>query len=514
MARYDRYIGSPYEGTFSTILLLNSSTQSYSFTENEVYTDLPDNVDKLIVPKKIRNAIISTYETMPFKENLVGDKYYIGIGDNEQNLKSPIFIGKRFLYGSEFIDGGIISSNDITIYNTKADTSTRQGNTSMVFLAGTNSTLHLSAPRISTDEIKNETGTERLDISLSNPNGDIKILSKGSNPGDGGATVSINGIQYPKIQSTDPTMGGDSGDGKVLSYQNGAMIWDDLSLVDPGYYGATDSITPIFGDPIMINGYSLDFTDDRFCPIDIGDINYGDNFDSIGISEMLERIVYDYLPPICTLSLSGGVERYSEIGSRPEVYLDYSITKRTNDTKPTALYNMIPNQLPAISSSTTLTRKGKVKGVVILPLEKRRTTFTITASDGTSSNSVSTFIEGIYPFFYGFTASTTVNNTLLTFLNKKVVEVKDIGIDIYRSGIDSSDYFYFMYDYDYGPLSAILDPSGSDILSGRFLPPTESTLSSPDGYWAGKKMRVYISTSISGLYTPPGSISAYFTFVF
>jgi hypothetical protein len=229
---------------------------------------------------------------------------------------------------------------------------------------------------------------------------------------------------------------------------------------------------------------------------------------------MIERIVYDYLAPTCTISLSGGVQIYSEIGSRPEVYLDYSITKRTNDTKPTALYNMIPNQLPAISSNTTLTRKGKVKGVVILPLEKRKTTFTITASDGTSSNSASTFIEGIYPFFYGFTASTTINNSLLTMISKEVSEKKSQKIDIYRQGINSTDYFYFIYDYDHGPLSAILDPSGSDILSGRFSAPIEATLSSPDGYWAGKKMLVYISTSIAGLYTPPDSISAYFTFVF
>ena len=46
-----------------------------------------------------------------------------------------------------------------------------------------------------------------------------------------------------------------------------------------------------------LNGYSLEFADERMCPVEIGDINYGDTFNNMPLSEGLRRIIYDYLPP-------------------------------------------------------------------------------------------------------------------------------------------------------------------------------------------------------------------------
>ena len=60
-----------------------------------------DNITKLIDTKSIRNAILSVYDTMPFKETIVGTNSYIGIDNGDPSnidLKSKIYLGKRKKY--------------------------------------------------------------------------------------------------------------------------------------------------------------------------------------------------------------------------------------------------------------------------------------------------------------------------------------------------------------------------------------------------------------------------------
>ena len=112
------------------------------------------------------------------------------------------------------------------------------------------------------------------------------------------------------------------------------------------------------------------------------------------------------------------------------------------------------------------------------------TSFTLTVSDGTQSNSASATITGIYPYFYGFSNLTTMTTAGLASLTKVVEPKGNKNIDVFGSGN-----LYFIYDYNYPDLSSIVD-NNSNIITSSF---TQSiiTLSSPTGLWASKQFKVY-----------------------
>lgn len=500
MGTYSKYTGTFYETTSSSLLLNDAGTQSYAFVYNKVYEELPDNTSKLIYPKSIRNAVLSIYDSIPFKETSVDNSTYIGIdnGDpNNKDLKRKIYLGKRNYTGTEIMNSTLLSSNtDLFIYNTRKDTLISQSKTSVVFLAGTNTILNQNAPKLQSEVAYDKNGNELIALNLLNNSGSINITSKGPNTNDLGATVSINNIIFPAVQDSNPTLGGIS-DNKVMLYNNGYLVWSDLTVNDPGYYGATGTTLPIYGNTTKVNGYPLEFTDTRYCPIELGDINIGDTFSNVPIINVLERMIYDYLTPLCTLSLYN-TDKYFEVGTYPFVNLSYSITKRTNNTLPTSLTNMIPNSYPAITTNSNSYITGISNGIVITPIEKDTTVFTIKVSDGTSVISASESVSGVFPYFYGFTSSNTMTTYGLSDLNKIINNKESKNVDIYQGGVSSTDTFYFMYDYDYGYLSSIMNQNNSNILS-NFVS-SVVTFSSPTGLWASKQFIVYKSSSIANDY--------------
>ena len=179
MATYSVYDGQNYQTTGSTLILLDPATQSYTFTENKVYTDLPENTSKLVYPNSVRNAVLSIYDTIAFKENLVGDKYFIGIDKGNQNIKKSIYIGKRRYLNSEIANSSILAENDVTIHNTKSDTSNNQFRTVMTFLNGDSSRASTVTNSIEAQVVKYSNNTRRIDLSFINSSGDINVLSKG-----------------------------------------------------------------------------------------------------------------------------------------------------------------------------------------------------------------------------------------------------------------------------------------------------------------------------------------------
>lgn len=501
MATYSKYIGTSYETVSSSLLLYNAGTQSYEFTNNIVYTELPNNTSKLIEPKAIRNAVLSIHDTIAFKETSVGNSTYIGIDNGDptnMDLKSKIYLGKRYSSDKEIMDSTLLSSNtDIFFYNTKSDLSSYQNKTSIVLLSGVNSNLNQIAPKIQAETAYDKNNNELIALNIINNSNNINIISKGPNSGDSGATVSVNHVVFPSVQDSDPSLGGSSSNNRVLLQNNGSLIWSDLTINDPGYYGATDSILPIYGNPTLVNGYPLEFTDSRYSPIEIGDIKISDTFNNIPIINVLERMIYEYLPPICTLSLYN-TDQYFEVGTYPNVRLSYSITKRTENTLPTSLTNMIPNSYPAITTYSNSYISEISTGIVILPIENDTTVFTIKVSDGIMVNSASVSVTGIYPYFYGFTSSTTMNTYGLESLNKKVNVKNSEPYDIYQSGVLGTDNFYFIYDFDYGYLTSIKDDSNNNVISD--FNSSIVTLSSPSGLWSSKKFIVYKNTTIANNY--------------
>jgi hypothetical protein len=246
-----------------------------AFRKPDIFTvlqDLPDNTQKLITPRDVRDAFLSTWANSSFKITNAGTSTneYIGVdsGDpNNRDIKNRILIGKRSFGNLDIMNNTLLNSSnaDIFIYNTKSDL-LDQSSTKIAFLAGTNSTLNLSAPYI-----ESIATASTIDMYVINPGGEINITSLNGR-------VAINGIVFPTIANTIAN----ASNGRVLKYSgtypNGTLIWADpiLTLVD---IGSPNSPTNLYGSPsVYVNGYSLEFIDDNLVPLQVGGIPQGFSF--------------------------------------------------------------------------------------------------------------------------------------------------------------------------------------------------------------------------------------------
>ena len=458
-----------------------------------VLNALHDNTSKEISPEVIRNSILTSWSSSAFKQtqSTQSSIYYIGVDNGNyatasKDVKSKIFLGKRSYSGtySYSLNHDIMTSNmlnrldDVFLFNTKKDSVTNY-RTRVSILAGTKSSLFTDAPYIQSQIVTVGTYSS-LSLDLINPTlngGTYSVLNINSVFG----TASINNIVFPTIQNSSTN----SGDGKILSWNNGNLVWDIASFSATSYIGVTGSAINIYGTPVSVNGYSLEFTESRPCPIQIGDIKFGETFTNESIGEMLRRIIYPYLPPLCTLSLQQPyTSGYVEVGSSPLIKLDYTITKRSLPTQTSILSYMIPSSYPVISTPGKVVISGSASGVIVTPVTSATTSFYITVSDGTQSNSATASVKGIYPYFYGFSSVNPITTAGLASLSKLVEAKSNKTVEIYGSGN-----LYFMYDSDYPLLNSILDEFGNNI-TGSFSS-SLVTLSSPTGLWASKQFRVY-----------------------
>lgn len=466
---------------------------SNSVDLTDVLEALHDNIDKEISPEVIRNSILTAWSSSAFKQTQASQSNvdYIGIDNGDldysnKDVKSKIYLGKRSFSGTysynpnhDIMTSAILNRpEDVFIFNTKRDTVSNY-RTRVSILSGTNSSLFSTAPYIQSQVITVGTYSS-LSLDLVNQSlngGSSSVLNFKSDFG----TVSVNNIVFPTIQDSYAN----AGDGKILSWNNGVLAWGIASFSSVNYIGVTGSSINILGSPVNLNGYSLEFTESRPCPIQIGDIKLGETFDSKSIYEMLTRIIYPYLPPICEISIQPPYNSgYVEVGSSPLVKLDYTITKRTLPTLTTTLSYMIPSSYPPITNIGQTFITGSASGVVITPVSSATSSFSITVTDGTQSNTATASIKGVYPYFFGFSTFNTITTAGLAQLSKSVEPKSDKTVEIFGSGN-----LYFIYDSDYPVLSNIYNELGGSIL-GNF---TSSlvTLSSPTGLWASKQFRVY-----------------------
>ena len=461
---------------------------------------LKDNTDKQISPKDIRDAVLTSFSNSAFKQTLASQSniYYIGVDNINPNyankdVKNKIFFGKRAFSGTysysylhDVMTSNLLNSDtDIFLYNTKKD-SVSNNRTRIAILSGTNSSLYANSPYLQSQLVTIGTYSS-LSLDIVNPTitgGTATTMNFNSDYG----TVSFNNLVFPRPQESYGLYGLTAAEnGRVLKWNNGVLGWDNILLPFSDYIGATGTPTNIFGTPVNVNNYPFQFTDTNQCTFAIGDIELGERFNSVSIVEMLRRMVYDYLPPTCSLSVlppySSG---YVEVGSNPIVNLKYTINKKSLPTQTSIFYYMVPSSYPPITNNQQVTISGSVNGVIITPIISATTSFTLTVNDGTQSNSAIATVTGIYPYFYGFSSLTTMTTAGLSSLTKLVEPKGTKNVDVIGNGN-----FYFIYDSDYPVLSAIYNEFGNTISSASFSSPTIMTLSSPTGLWASKQFRVY-----------------------
>lgn len=504
------------EGTFSVNKNTITQTTNYplkdylslsgAISTDDIMYPLRDNKEKLVFPEGIRNAVFSLWTSIPFKPVAVGTYSYIGVdtlNPSDNDLEKTIFIGKRSFSGTysysnshDIMTPELLSStgSDIYLFNTKKDTVSNTI-TKISILSGTGG--YTNAPYIQGSKVSGV--SQSLAIDFISKSGDVNFGNIIPNSPEDSPTASLilNGIETPSILENYQT----SIDNGIWFWEDGKVVWDELKFPPLNNVGSTGSELNLNGRPVTVNGYSLELNDHRPTPETLGGIVKGTTFDNIAISEVLRAMIYTYLPPQCTIEIDN---RYAEVGTYPVPTLSYTIMKRTLPTLTTSLHNMIPGFYDPITDSNQVTKSGTSSGIVISPIAHARTYFTITVNDGKGeSNSVQQakeYIEGIYPYFYGFSNLSVLNNAELYKLTKSVEYKSNKKIDISGSG-----YYYFIYDASYGPLTSIIDPLSNNYINSF----TYTIRKLSHSTWALKDFYVYqMNMSQIG----PPSVNYYFNY--
>lgn len=509
-----------YTYSISTGTTVESSSKT-SITD--VLSQLPDNTAKLITPRDVRDAIFSTWESSVIKFTKLNSTDYIGI-DRADVKDKKIFLGKRQIAGSDIMSATLLGSDtDIFLYNTKSDSAVTQ-DFKISFLAGTQASLYVEAPYLASKYV---TGTNpHLSLELVNPAtyGTINFQSGAS------ASLTLNNLNFPNIQyinnliSTPASASQSDASSLFLAVRSGGNV-ELLTYQSSGNtLGSPGSTTSIFGLPVQVNGYDLEFTDLTPTVATFGGIELGSTFSNVPLIEMIRQMLYPYLSPLSTIQFNSitspsginigfnnAVERHHSTNT--VINFTYTLTKRSNNIIQNDI--QIFNSTGAVSGAPTgLTLSGT--GLQTLSVTTFATiasasistisgfnpfTFSVTPTDGTQSFTASATLNFVYPYFYGF-AATNSNNSIAIITNVLPVINSNGGkrVDIKTNqnvALSGTGHLYFIYPQIYGTLSTILDGNNFvEYTHGNFGTWTysENILNSPNSYWSSALYYVYRKT--------------------
>lgn len=489
-----------------------------------VLNDIQDNSQKLISPRDVRDAFLSSWASSAFKltnASTTGIEY-IGLdSSNPENrdIKSKIYLGKRSYGSLDIMNSSLLNSDvDIFLYNTKSDdVSINQLMTKVAILAGTDSSLFNTAPYIAASY---STASNALDLHINNPSnqGAINILS------DTGR-VAINDIVFPTVAQTVAS----ASNGRILRYFGtfpyGSLRWDDtnVTLASIGSSGIT---TNIVGNPVLINGYPIEFVDDNIVPFNVGGILAGSSFSADSFSnsvtgtysdwplvEVIRKILYPYISPVLTLStdVNNTGLTFAELGTTPSVVVNASMTTYARQYTEAISDFIITGTTYSVGgfglSATpgtiaAFTASGNIYGDSLSTVNyvfAVTDVFGITALSYPSyfSYSATSSIEFIPPIVASFVSDNTISFgptgtglsikspseiiiSGLTVSGSRLVKRREGNSQIFEIPVNGNGYLYFYYPSSYGTVSQIKDPNGfvihdsGNLTYSNFVSPTSN----------------------------------------
>ncbi len=516
-----------------------------------VLNDIQDNTQKLISPRDVRDAFLSTWANSPFKvtvPNSLANYEYIGLDSSNpgnRDIKQKIFLGKRSFGGLDLMSNTLLESDvDIFLFNTKPDALT-QSSTKIAILSGTDSNLYSVAPYI---EAYTDTTESKIDLNIINPstNGGINLFSQTGR-------VALNDIIFPTVAETF----GSASDGRILRYRgtypSGYLKWEDPTITlnvigTPGY------TTNIYGSTVSLNGYSLEFIEPDDVPTTIGGVEMGSSFSNNSfyngtgyqnwpLTEVLKELLYPYTPPVLELSIVDNTTGtiYSEIGKTASAVLTYKLTTyQRNISEMIFNYKVTPgtSYVGLSFSGVPGTFVGATISVATYSsiLSTKRWYLSVSDSSLTTfSYSATASLEFVYPIWYGFTSSIISNSStfgnISPFLNKLIAPYPGPS-NSHVLPFSGEGYLYFIHHKDsvwnnpfvapqFSGLQQIVDPNGF-IIHNRTSPLYSAftssqinhpTIPSVDGY---PSPFVVWRTKYQCSYPGPGggSVTGNFKFIF
>lgn len=450
---------------------INVGQPTEATRKQDIYTvlqDIPDNTSKLISPRDVRDAILSTWANSSFRQTIgTPSVEYIGIdsGDpSNRDIKQKILIGKRNIAGVDVMNNLLLSdpNTDIFFYNTKPDSSLTQSQTRISILAGTDSTLHSQSVYIQSRVTGTSSEVNQLDfVNPSLYGGPINLYSTLGR-------VSINGIIFPTVEESFAS----ASNGRILRYKGtypfGSLAWDD-SNVSLANIGSTGSPTVILGSPVTINGFPLELTDSTPVPQTIGGITQGTTFSSVPLIEVVERLLYPYIEPVLYLSVTNltSGSTYAEIGTTASSILSYSLTRMSNDISTysisgTTYSGLSFSALPGSIISATISAPTYSAWPSLGPK-----TWILSVSDNypfmLASYSATASVDFIYPVMHGFSTIIAVFLTapgLCSVLGRSSIPQPGASSSIFIN-YSGGGFFYFIHHNSWTQdIKYIKDPNG------------------------------------------------------
>lgn len=497
------------------------TTIAYSKTLiTDVLALLPDNTNKEISPSDVRDAIFSTWENSPFRYTSSGGSDYIGIAREDVKDKI-IFLGKKQISGTNIMSSTLLSSDtDIFLYNTKLDSEPTQ-DFKMSFLAGSSSGVFEVAPYIRAAYVTSNPSYISLDIINPATYGTITLQSGVSQ------SITINNLNWPSTGYVDYVVANPGNASQsiatdlflAVSAGGGDIQLKTYASLGNSLGGPGQAVN-IQGDPVTLNGFSLEFSNSSPILATFGGIGIGMTFSNVPLITMIEMMLYPYLAPLSSvlftgLSYNNSFERNNSFGNT--FNYSYTVYKRTN--------NILTTDLSLISNLTTyFTTVGMTAAGIGLVTSTTQSQFTLTSVnvsalpeypnntltfsckvyDGTQSFTASVNLIAVYPYFYGFdgdnvTTETTFKNNVLPSLTKRIDTKTDLQV-----GLNGTGYLYFSYPKVYGTLSSIIDGNSfSEYTHGDYNTWTFSdwNINAQSGnIWSMKDYYVYKKNLTSTIY--------------
>jgi len=469
---------------------------------NSVLHELPDNTNHYISPKFVRDAVYTTWENVIFKPTTIPSSEVEYIGIDQTSFTEKILLGRKQVSTGQYVlsDYLLNSDGDIFLYNTTTGT-----DTTLVFLAGTGSNFYngdIFAPKITSKVVNTISDGQYLDLNISNNTWVNYTTPYGGNINIGSeyGFVNINNINIPtKIQNSVASVG------NVLSIS---------SISSGNIYLQWSTVTGS-----STGGGTAYYSNSTPVPQTIGGILAGSTFSNVSVQDMLTRLLYPYIPPTLSLSLS---TYFVEIGAAPSnLILNYTIGRNATYSLDTLVtYGGIlglPSypSLPSISYLSSVTSTSSVSfpnnaGVFSGAYGSNTFTMSVHDTNGVYVTS-STTVNVVLPWYWGTSNIGSTTSTLSTILSRtSSISYVDLLTPLLTSPATQSTkdnnkslpftgqnkYIYFGYPSSFPYLEQILDGSGFDI-TGSFKTYSVSLISPNPGYWS-RSYTFYIYTGPIG----------------
>jgi hypothetical protein len=318
--------------------------------------------------------------------------------------------------------------------------------------------------------------------------------------------VSINNLVFPSVNefATMVPSASASQTGDLFLVRNNSGYVELRSGGSVNTVGSPGGVTNIYGSPVNVNGYSLEFTDLNPTITDLGGILAGSTFSNVPLVEMLRQLLYPYLGPLTSVSISSFSERNHISGTTSN--FTYTLTKRSDDIISSNI-SVIGNSVLANYAGPLVSGPGYISnsysdsytfsGPQIQSNSTGVFTFSVSATDGTQSYTASVSETFVYPYFYGFSATNSmsvIQATVGSDLTKLVDKFGDETVPLAGTG-----YLYYCYPNYYGTLAKIYDGNGfllwqSGSASSSWTYSTV-TINSPSLLWTSS-YRVFRTTQV------------------